>query len=47
MSNIERYNSINKKSYIQKDVSTHIPTPSEIDYNRGFIRRYFIQKTNN
>lgn len=46
MSNIDRYNSINKKVYIQKDISTHIPTPSEIDYNRGFIRRYFIQKTN-
>jgi hypothetical protein len=25
---------------------TVIPTPTEFDYENGFIRRYFIQKTN-
>jgi hypothetical protein len=25
---------------------TIVPTPSELDYDNGFIRRYFIQKTN-
>lgn len=25
---------------------THVPTPDESDYDRGFIRRYFLRKTN-
>jgi hypothetical protein len=25
---------------------TIVPSPSELDYDNGFIRRYFIQKTN-
>ncbi len=25
---------------------TIVPTPSELDYDTGFIRRYFIQKIN-
>jgi hypothetical protein len=25
---------------------TIIPTPTEFDYDNGFLRRYFIQKTN-
>lgn len=46
MSNLERYKSLNRKPLNQKEISTHIPTPSEVDYNRGFIKRCFIQKTN-
>ena len=26
--------------------NTIVPTPTELDYDNGFIRRYFIQKTN-
>jgi len=46
MSNLERYKSLNRKPLNQKEISTHIPTPNEVDYNRGFIKRCFIQKTN-
>ena len=41
-----RYNSINKKPDSAIKINTHIPTPTEKDYKRGYINRYFIQKTN-
>ena len=41
-----RYNSINKKPDIGLKINTHIPTPTEKDYKRGYVNRYFIQKTN-
>lgn len=46
MNNIDRYNQLNKKPKIQKKIITHVPNPNELDYQRGFIRRYFIQKLN-
>ena len=27
-------------------ISAYIPTPKEIDYNRGYIRRFFAQRSN-
>jgi hypothetical protein len=27
-------------------INAHIPTPTEFDYKRGFIERYFVQKVN-
>jgi len=27
-------------------IPTYIPNPSDVDYNNGFIRRYFIQRGN-
>ena len=26
--------------------NTIVPTPTELDYDNGFIRRYFLQKVN-
>jgi hypothetical protein len=46
--NIDRYSEIsnNGSTFDEKVISTHIPTPTELDYNRGYIVRYFIQKAN-
>ena len=27
-------------------INTHIPTPTDIDYIRGYVRRYFVRKVN-
>jgi hypothetical protein len=27
-------------------IRTHIPTPTDIDYDRGYIIRYFVRKSN-
>ena len=35
-----------KTPIIEKDVKAYIPNPNEKDYTRGYIRRYFLQKTN-
>jgi hypothetical protein len=44
---INRYNKIVKnKPRVRYNIETIIPRPSDKDYNRGFIKRYFIQKTN-
>jgi hypothetical protein len=44
---INRYKKISKnKTRVRFDIDAHIPVPTERDYNRGFIKRYFIQKTN-
>jgi hypothetical protein len=29
-----------------KKIAAHIPTPQDVDYQRGYIVRYFIQKAN-
>lgn len=42
----DRYNEIIKSPLIERDIKTFVPKPSEKDYNRGYIRRFFIQKTN-
>lgn len=46
--NIDIYNSlINNTSDFDTDVvSTHVPSPTERDYRRGYITRYFIQRAN-
>lgn len=46
--NIYRYNRLNKNLDIFDipTIITHIPTPQSNDYERGFIKRYFIQKAN-
>jgi hypothetical protein len=47
MNDIERYNSLNKKPPKSTNrVKAYIPTLKEDDYNRGYVRRYFVQKTN-
>jgi hypothetical protein len=46
--NIARYNKILKDITLfkVKKIKTIIPTPSDSDYTNGYIRRYFIQKSN-
>ena len=46
MNNVDRYNQLNKKPKTVDKIITHIPKPTELDYQRGFVRRYFIQKLN-
>jgi hypothetical protein len=43
-----RYKRLNKNLSIFKipKIITHIPTPDDNDYKRGYITRYFIQKAN-
>jgi len=45
MSN-KRYSELNRGIRTNQKIKAHFPTPTEVDYNRGFIRRYFIQKSN-
>jgi hypothetical protein len=46
--NIDRYKQLSKSSYTNnsKKIETSIPLPKDVDYKRGYINRYFIQKVN-
>jgi hypothetical protein len=48
MIRIYRYKLINSDidNSILNKISTHIPTPNETDYKRGYIARYFVQLAN-
>lgn len=42
---LESYKKLVSKSVIPDDnIRTHVVTPVDVDYNRGFITRYFAQK---
>ena len=45
---LDRYKSIIKldTNYNNVKVPTYVPEISEVDYQRGYIKRYFIQKSN-
>ena len=44
---INRYNKIVKnKPRVRYSIETIIPHPSDNDYNRGYIKRNFVQKVN-
>lgn len=46
---VVRYMNIAKLSnteYGYKKLATYIPHPEEIDYKRGYIKRYFAQQSN-
>ena len=47
---LQRYASLSKfekgQDFINLKVSAYIPTPEDIDYKRGYIERYFIQRAN-
>ena len=44
---INRYKRIaTNQTRVRWDIDAHIPVLKETDYKRGFIKRYFIQKTN-
>ena len=46
--NIDRYKSISSlpTEYNLEKIPTHIPEPKDFDYQRGYITRYFVQKSN-
>ena len=46
--NIDRYKQLSKSSSTvnTKKIETSIPMPKDVDYKRGYIKRYFIQKVN-
>jgi hypothetical protein len=44
-----RYNILlkkQKKSVGVPSIKTHLPNPTDGDYNKGYIKRYFVQKAN-
>ena len=43
-----KYNRVLKDTTIVDipNIRTHIPTPTDIDYDRGYIIRYFVRKSN-
>lgn len=46
---INRFEQISKNKrqlYTEKVISAHLPEVKEMDYKRGYIERYFIQKAN-
>lgn len=46
---IKRYKKITNSSMLEFGdvrINTYIPTPIEIDYIRGYVRRYFVRKVN-
>jgi hypothetical protein len=46
--NIELYNSLvnNTSDFNRNEITVSIPSPTEKDYRRGYITRYFIQRAN-
>lgn len=45
--NAYRYSQINTSlEYKIPDINTYIPEPTELEYQAGYIKRYFIQKAN-
>jgi hypothetical protein len=45
---LNRYNKVSNigSDFREKRISPHLPTPNDLDYERGYIVRYFIQKAN-
>ena len=45
---IDRYKEIAtlKSEFNQINIISYIPTPTDMDYKRGYITRYFVQKSN-
>jgi hypothetical protein len=48
MIQIFRYNKIvdSLSEFIVPDIKTFVPSPTDDDYKRGYIVRYFVQKVN-
>lgn len=46
--NVELYNSLitNTSDFNRTEISVSIPSPTEKDYRRGYVIRYFAQKAN-
>ena len=48
LKDVFRYASVAKlgQEFDRKKIAAYIPTPQDVDYQRGYIVRYFIQKAN-
>lgn len=47
MDSIKKYNNVRKVVVnIPKSIDTYVPNPTELEYTRGYITRFFIQKSN-
>ena len=48
MIDIKRYNKVVKPDILYQSVKvkTHAPSPTDIDYKRGYLKRFFVQKAN-
>jgi hypothetical protein len=48
MISTDRYKKLNNNlsEYNLPEISAYIPAPTEIEYKRGYIQRYFVQKSN-
>lgn len=48
MSSNARYKELtrNKSNDLNISVTAHIPKPTDVDYAKGYVTRYFTQKTN-
>jgi hypothetical protein len=47
MKNNKKYASLNRKPQkFTKKINAFIPTPNSDDYKKGYIQRYFVQKSN-
>ena len=46
--NTDRYKEIVtlESEFNQINIVSYIPTPTDVDYKRGYITRYFLQKSN-
>lgn len=45
-SNFKRYSQIIKRTPKEISIIAYLPILKDVDYRRGFVKRYFIQKTN-
>ncbi len=45
---LDRYNKIlkTKRDFSEVKITPYIPAPNDMDYKRGYIVRYFVQKLN-
>jgi hypothetical protein len=45
---LDRYKKISKltSNYDKTNIVTYLPVPTEFDYTRGYLIRYFLQKAN-
>lgn len=48
MISTDRYKKLNNNlsEYNLPEIAAYIPAPTEIEYKNGYIRRYFVQKSN-
>ena len=48
MISTDRYKNLNNNlsEYNLPEILAYMPSPTEIEYKRGYIQRYFVQKSN-